>query len=285
MTEIPVQDILLQIFDVEHGACALLTCNTGFGYKRLMIDCGHNATSGFTPGRHLAHLNATQLEQLVVTNYDEDHVSGFRSFEQHGIHVQWTMCNPSVTPNTIRHLKTEDGMGAGIDALAKWLDTSTKANITSQPPTFPNVRHECFYNHYPTFDDENNLSLVLLLDVHGYKFLFPGDMERQGFQKLLATNLRFRQIVGDVHVLIAAHHGRDNGICEAMFDTYGCRPEIVVISDDYKQYDTQNTTNWYASRCIGIDGFRNRPQRRYVLSTRKDGEIRFAISPGRCHVS
>lgn len=33
----------LKIFDVEHGACALLTCDNG---SRLMIDCGHNGDTG-----------------------------------------------------------------------------------------------------------------------------------------------------------------------------------------------------------------------------------------------
>lgn len=284
MTEISVRDSLLQVFDVEHGACALLTCNTGFGFRRMMIDCGHNATSGFTPGNHMARLNAHQLEQLVVTNYDEDHVSGFRSFAQHGVDVQWILRNPSVTPGDIRYLKSEDGMGPGIDALACWLDTSTPPNQLSQPPTFPNVRYEYFYNRYPEFDDENNLSLVLYLDIHGYKFLFAGDMECAGFEHLLATNPRFRQAVGDVHVLVAAHHGRQNGICEDMFNVYGCRPRAVLISDDYKQYNTQNTADWYARRCIGFDGFRGQ-SRRSVLSTRKDGEIRFAISQNSCVVS
>lgn len=40
----------LQIFDVEHGACALLTADNG---TRLMIDCGHNATTGWRPGSYL----------------------------------------------------------------------------------------------------------------------------------------------------------------------------------------------------------------------------------------
>jgi hypothetical protein len=33
----------LQIFDVEHGACSLLTADNN---ARVMIDCGHNATTG-----------------------------------------------------------------------------------------------------------------------------------------------------------------------------------------------------------------------------------------------
>jgi beta-lactamase superfamily II metal-dependent hydrolase len=284
MSFTPPQEAVLQVFNVEHGACALLTCNSPVGYKRLMVDCGHNATTGWTPGEHLRLLGASTLEQLVVTNYDEDHVSGFRSFAANGVEVEWIKRNPSVSPSAIRSLKSEDGMGPGIDALATWLDAGVPPSEGRQPHQFPGVQMEPFFNHYPAFDDENNLSLVLYLNIYGYKFLFPGDMECAGFEYLLATNARFRQIVGDVTVLVASHHGRRNGICEDMFTTHGCCPKVVVISDDYKQYDTQETTTWYANRCVGFDGFRGQPQRRRVLSTRSDGELRFTITPGNCVV-
>ena len=42
--------MLLDIFDVEHGACALITTSNG---KRVMIDCGHNAATNWRPGSAL----------------------------------------------------------------------------------------------------------------------------------------------------------------------------------------------------------------------------------------
>lgn len=81
---LPVHDGLLQIFDVEHGACALLTVTApNGGVRRLLIDCGHNASTRWTPGGHLKSLGVTQIEQLIITNYDEDHVSGYRSLADH----------------------------------------------------------------------------------------------------------------------------------------------------------------------------------------------------------
>jgi hypothetical protein len=64
---------------------------------------------------------------------------------------------------------------------------------------------------------------------------------------------------------------------------------IVRTLDDVRdadlQYDTQETGAYYASKTIGIDGFRNETDRRKVLTTRNDGEIRFSWSGGRCTVS
>lgn len=51
-------------------------------------------------------------------------------------------------------------------------------------------------------------------------------------------------------------------------------PQIVVISDDCHQYDTQKTTQYYASKASGIRGFRIGGDRS-VLTTRSDGELTF----------
>ena len=69
-----------------------------------------------------------------------------------------------------------------------------------------------------------------------------------------------------------------------MFDVYGCSPKLVVISDDYKQHDTQETTTFYGSKAIGITNYRGQSGTRRVLTTRSDGEIRFSFVDGRCDV-
>lgn len=286
MVPLSVNDALLQIFNVEHGACALLTTPTGVGgWRRVLIDCGHNSTTGWYPGRHLRNLGATSLEQLIVTNYDEDHVSGYPDLIAQGVSVDWIVRNTSVTPATLLSLKSETGMGNGIASLVQSLGGYLLPGSSPNPaPTFPGVSLEYFRNEYPAFDDENNLSLVVYLTVYGTSFLFPGDMEYDGFEHLLATNPRFRQIVSSIHVLVASHHGRENGICEAMFDTHGCRPQLVVISDDYKQYNTQETTNYYASKTSGISNFREVGNTRKVLTTRRDGDICFTWQNGQGRV-
>ena len=43
--------LILRIFDVEHGACAMLA---GMDHHALaMVDCGHNATTGWCPSKFL----------------------------------------------------------------------------------------------------------------------------------------------------------------------------------------------------------------------------------------
>lgn len=283
---LPLHDGALQIFNVDHGQCALLTLPGSTGVRRVLIDCGHSVDfqgAPWYPGQHLSQLGVDYVDMLICTNFDEDHVSGFPDLEQRGITIGCILGNPTVSPETIRHLKSEDGMGNGIAALANAIAARRDIGWAQVPPTIPGLGLSLTWNPYPYFEDENNLSLVTTLTIHGYRFMFPGDMEKAGFEHMLATYPPFRQTLAGVHVLIASHHGRANGICPAMFDQYGCTPQLVVISDDYRQYRSQETTNYYGGKARGIPWFRNGGAR-HVLTTRSDGEIRFSFHGGHCTV-
>lgn len=281
-----LHDGALQIFEVDHGQCALLTLPTPTGVRRVLVDSGHSVNfrgSPWYPGQHLSSLAVKYVDMLICTNYDEDHASGFPDLESREIVFGCILGNPSVAPETIVKLKTEDGMGNGIRAIANTLAARKLIGWAQAPPTIPALYLTWIWNPYPYFDDENNLSLLTILNIHGFKFMFPGDMEKRGFNNILNTYPPFRKIVSEIDVLVASHHGRENGICPAMFDTYGCRPQLVVISDDHKHYDTQETADYYKRKARGISGFRNQGTR-YVLSTRNDGEIRFSFKNGGCLV-
>jgi beta-lactamase superfamily II metal-dependent hydrolase len=260
----------LTVFDVEHGACALLTCDNGM---RMMIDCGHNGSTQWRPGDHLRRIGVDHLDMLVVTNYDEDHVSGLVNLRER-VSIGWLWRNRSVSPDILRHLKSEDGMGPGIDGLVEMACSYVGANPPQPAPVFPGVTAEVFCLPYPEFEDENNLSLVLFLKINGVGFLFPGDLETNGWLALLQRDARFREVMSQIQVLVASHHGRENGICAEIFDDHGCKPYWVVVSDKGYMFDTQKTVPFYKSRAIGA---RFRDQDRWVLTTRNDGAIRFDL--------
>ena len=255
----------LQIFDVEHGACALLTCDNG---TRFMIDCGHNATTDWRPGTYLKQQGVDTLEMLAVTNYDEDHVSGIANLFD-TIDVRWLVRNSDVSSEAIRDLKSEDGMGAGIERLIHGIEYVFTGG-TDSFPVFSGLEWQAFWNDPSTFDDENNLSCVVHLKCHGIGVMFPGDLERSGWLELLKRTA-FQQALRDTSVLVASHHGRENGCCGEIF-AY-CKPYYIVISDKGYMYDTQKTIPFYRSITTG-GPFRDSTRRR-VLTTRRDGRIGF----------
>lgn len=278
---IDVMDGLLQIFDVDHGACALLTMPTG---QRVLIDCGHatdHCGKSWYPGQHLASLGVKHVDLLVCTNYDEDHASGFPDLVEQGVTIGCILGNPSVLPETIIHLKSEDGMGRGIEAVANHLAARRTSGLPQTPPFIPGVELRWFWNPWPYWDTESNLSLVLHLNVHGTTFLFPGDLEADGFENMLGNN-NFASLMPKLNVLLAAHHGRENGKCPAAFDIYGCKPQIVIISDCAKKYQSQEAVQYYYGKARGVPNVRGFGNWRYVMTTRADGEIIFRWEDKKC---
>lgn len=260
----------LKIFDVEHGACALLTCDDD---TRLMIDAGHNGASQWRPGTYLKAEGITSLDVLAITNYDEDHVSGLPNLLEH-VDVRLLWRNRSVTGNQIKRLKTEDGMGVGIELLVDQINNVYTVASPGPPPTFEGLSRSAYYNTPEDFDDENNLSMVVYLECHGVGVLFPGDIEKAGWLKLLEKEPGFKEALRKTRVLVASHHGRRSGCCDEIFEF--CRPHYVVISDKGYAHDTQETVPYYRARSIG-GPFRNEDERR-VLTTRNDGRIGFTFT-------
>ena len=112
-------------------------------------------------------------------------------------------------------------------------------------PVFAGLdQRQGFCNSYPTFDDENNLSMAVFLKCHGIGVLFTGDLEKAGFAALIKHNAAFRQALRETHVYIASHHGRANGCSEEILP-YLTNVFYVVISDKGYKYDTQRTMPFY----------------------------------------
>jgi beta-lactamase superfamily II metal-dependent hydrolase len=260
----------LEIFDVGHGACALLTGDDG---THMMIDCGHRAYPRWMPGDLLWQRGVSTLDLLYITNYDEDHVSGIENLLDR-VHVSWIFRNGSVSPATIRQLKSEDGMGPGIERLITTLTgTHTTSSVGVVVPQIPGVRISTFCNSYPLFEDENNLSMVVHLDCQGVGIMFAGDMEIAGFAPLLENPL-FIDRLRRTAVFVAPHHGRVSGCCDSVASH--CRPFYVVISDKAHMYESQRTVNHYHRMARG-GAFRGQSDR-HVLTTRSDGTITIDVT-------
>lgn len=280
MAETLAFDAKLELFDVNHGNCALLTMPSPNGVKRIMIDCGNSTakdTVKWSPGRYLQSLGVSHLDVLFITNYDEDHASGYVDLLEHKIALTSIFGNPTVSPENILQLKTADGMGRGIATLAASMAERKKLGHPENFPVVPGLGISWCCNAYPEFSDENNLSLVLGLDILGIKFLFTGDMERAGFSHLLQTYEPFKAMVREVDNLVVAHHGRSGNICTELFEQHGCNPIVVIISDDHRQYVSQLVTNYYVGKTKGLTDFRGKGPRS-VLTTRKDGVITYRFN-------
>lgn len=263
----------IEIFDVEHGQCAMIHCPNG---KKIMFDTGHNANLPWYPSKHF---KGAAIECLVHTNFDEDHTSDYESVEQNCT-IKSIIHNHSIGSRELYAMKSENGMGNGIRKIYGWLQWLEQIGSVPVSIDLGEVKIMSFYNSHAHFQDTNNLSVATFVSYANFTILFPGDLEVAGWKKLLEQP-EFCEYLTTVTVLVASHHGRENGCCMEIFDY--CKPTVVIISDAGKQYSTQETQDWYASR---VSGYMEGNLRRKILTTRQKGTIVLNVdSNGYCRVS
>jgi len=253
----------IDIFNVSHGFCALVTCDNN---NRLMIDCGHDGDR-FCPSRHLTGIGCASLEGLIISNFDEDHISDLTNVAlSKGISVLYR--NDSISAAQLESIKRQTGPISGpMRTMLSMLGSHNQPLII--PPNYAGVELSFFRNAYPSFPDTNNLSLVTFLEYNGMCVLFPGDIEVAGWNALLLDPV-FRSKLATVDVFVASHHGRSNGYNSTVFNY--CSPQIIIISDKEIVHETQKQT--YASHARGIPfSSSSGTTTRKVLTTRSDGDI------------
>ena len=69
----------INIFDVEHGFCSLVTSDNK---NLILIDCGYNSSTGFRPSNYLQRHGCTGIEYLIISNFDEDHLGDIENVKK-----------------------------------------------------------------------------------------------------------------------------------------------------------------------------------------------------------
>lgn len=270
--------MILQIWDVQHGACAMLThqSDSGVQGRLAMVDSGDNGLTGWKPSTYIKHhLRRTVLDYLFITNADLDHMSDLNNLWTEGIDVSTFYRNRSVSPEVLRIIK--EASGELTDDIERYLSLHAGYVHSVDAPFDQNmggITATTFWNSYPCFYDTNNLSLVVFFKFGPFKILFPGDLEEDGWLALLEQQA-FREELTGTTALVASHHGRTNGYCQRIFDYF--EPQVVVISDKSIVHSTQKPQYQYVASDYGVL-VSNTNRRRRCLTTRKDGSILFTVS-------
>ena len=107
------------------------------------------------------------------------------------------------------------------------------------------------------------------------QILFPGDIEKAAWEAHLRNQAFVNELLTTT-VLVASHHGRENGFSEEAFRIL--RPQVTVISDKSIVHGTQEMVPDYRNIARG-DGIlvTNETDRRRVLTTRRDGDMLFNV--------
>lgn len=133
---------------------------------------------------------------------------------------------------------------------------------------------------FPNETMKNNASIVSVIEFAGRRFLFGGDMEKIGWEWLIANNVDFRiDMLNGIDVLIAAHHGHKSGYSSSLMNLIG-RSRLTILSKGSEAGSQTDVDSRYSSESDGLvfwEIFDRRFIRVKRLSTRSDGNIIFRI--------
>lgn len=272
----------IAIFNVEHGQ-SIFFYPVGQPEYGMFVDCGN--TPDFEPidaviERGLLPKNQYGqfvLGNLTITNYDHDHFSGL-PYLMTKAHVSTVRLAHNISTPELIASKTD--YTRALDKVCYLKDNYIHPAPGHAPPyavtTFSLPRH-CFPEGRC---DTNNLSQIVFVSYAGSIICISGDVEEAGWKRLL-LNEQAKAWLQATRVLVAAHHGRENGYAKEIFDH--CSPECVIFSDKETVHGTQEgMAQLYSNHVIG-DGIsfirEGSVQSRKVLTTRNDGHLWLRFHP------
>lgn len=150
------------------------------------------------------HLGIYDLDMLILTHSDSDHVMEAQSIIDH-VNVKQVIINP-YSAYAIRHKKI---------LKMKSNDSIKCGNIDVD-----------FYGPIRSYENSNNNSLVFKIRLGNHSFLFTGDIEKEAEDDLI-NQYRY-QLRSDI--IKIPHHGSSTSSSEAFINWVD--PQIALISLD-----------------------------------------------------
>lgn len=268
--------MVLRIWDVAHGACAMLTHHhDGRDGRLAMIDSG--STVDWRPSTCIRNaLGRSTLDYLFITNADQDHMDDLQGLWDQTVAVTTMFRNPSYTGEDMRRLKRQSGpLSNDAQRYTSICEAYNQPVVEPFNAHMGGITASTYWNDYPTFQSTNDLSLAIFIQYAGVKILFPGDLEKAGWRALL-RRADFCAELRNLDFLVASHHGRESGFCPELFNYR--RPDSVIISDKPIEHETQQMVPDYRAVIGRGVPVRTTNKRRHVLTTRRDGWIQITVS-------
>ncbi len=260
-------------FDVEHGSNHLIRTPSD---QVIMIDAG--SKENFSPALYI--INAWKLSSVrwfTLTHHDADHLTDINNIAQY-LTVATLHC-PTLDEAQLRQLYTAE-FSTPLEVFLEY-----KKRFTVPVPTMGDssydwggVQFATFENNFTDFENPNinDLSVVTFAQYMGWTVIFPGDLERPGWLKLMEIP-EFREWLQKVDIFIASHHGRESGHCEEVFEY--CSPKLVIMSDKSQSVTTYPEKYRTHAQGLNVTNAAGEKKKRFVLTTRSDGAIFLYIDP------
>ena len=197
----------VHFIDVGQGDATLIKAD---GHA-MLIDSGEN-DQGTAVQLYLKKQRVEQLDYLVLTHTDSDHIGGADVIISKFDIGQIFLSDFKKDNQTYREL---------MDSMRYQHMTFSTPEVGAEYELGGAVVSIIAPNN--TYEDPNNSSLALIVDYGENSFLFSGDCEEEAEQDILANGMNL-----DIDVYQAGHHGSKSSSAEEFLDAMS--PEYAVIS-------------------------------------------------------
>ena len=261
-------------WDVQHGhATYIKTPNN----KHIVIDLGIGDYSGndtaFSPLEHLYYkYGVQQLDYVIITHPHLDHIDDILNFD---------LMDPKVfhRPKQITNQEVMKGVREqDREKFEKYCEINDRysqpvfggPNDPNNPDNLGGMKIISFSPLTCSHSNFNNHSIVTVIEYAEIKIVIPGDNEACSFEELMNKEA-FKTAVKQSDILLAPHHGRENGYYNDFVNLVN--PRLTIVSDG-KYCDTsangrysQKSRGWTVHKGNGTSSERK------CLNTNSDGEV------------
>lgn len=273
--------LLMVVCNVGHGNCIpVLLPSSGPTSKTALLDCGGDENAE-EASKYLKALEVKTLDYLVISHPHLDHIRNIVSLKR-DFSPNVLVRNRIITEQKIKDENSEvfqtheNIIQTYVDMDRSFVYPVSSSNDLTNP-LLSNGAHFVNFCNSDKDLNLNNLSLVSFIVYDNHVILHSGDLEEQGWKKLLEKP-DFCDMLKKTTVFIASHHGRESGYCADIFNHL--KPIITIISDG--RFGDTSATSRYTTVTKGMnitkkDGSQ---ESRKVVTTRNDGFIYVTIQDG-----
>lgn len=217
----PVEGVLtVHYIDVGQADSILISCGDDY----MLID-GGNRSDGDLVVDYLKDLGITTLDYVVGTHPHEDHMGGLDEvLKEFSVETFWT---PELSNSALKKVFIQD-----VLAAAEGQSLAPTQPELGQTYALGDAQIQVLGPVHYDYDNENNLSLILLVQFGESRFLFTGDMEKDAEKDMLDywdnDSLFYAQ------VLKLGHHGSDTSTGYRFLRAVDCAYGVISVGTDNK---------------------------------------------------
>ena len=211
-TSLPNGELRVDFIDVGKGDCILIRSES----HTVMIDTGYKETAE-TVFNFLDSAGISTIDEMILTHYDKDHIGGAKKLlSEYSVKKLYIPDYEKDSKKFKKLIKAIDKNDVAVECVSDTISFSAdKADYSVMPSGV---------NFDIKDENDNDMSLIVSVVYSDDSFLFTGDIEEAGINRLL------KKIDRTYDIIKMPHHGRIESNSKELLNKV--KPEYALITDD-----------------------------------------------------